>query len=153
MKLVLAIDPGETVGVCALAYESGKKAVIVGAHEFPSTPTELRALFLGYAAWDKVDVVIEDWDWGKPGVNPMATVECIGMVRYLTATAEWKLVRQRPGFRFQIPDVEHRLEPAGYWLPNLKTHDDRRQAMRHGLAYLTATLHHLPTLQALHPRD
>jgi hypothetical protein len=137
-----------------MMYDSQTPAIILNnGMEFPSTPANLRALFLGYAPLLEVTVVIEDWDWGKPGVDPMITVETIGMVRYLADVAEWKLVRQRPGFRMQIPDTEAKLAPAGYWLPNLKTHDDRRQAMRHGLAYLTSTLHHLPTMRALHPRD
>jgi hypothetical protein len=57
---------------------------------------------------------------------------------------------QRPQFRLGIPDTAE-LTPQDWWLPNLKPHDDRRAALRHALAYVLFTLHHLPSLRHLRP--
>lgn len=150
MKTLLCIDPGETVGVCVLTYDSKTPAVVVNVRELAGTPSELQALFLNYAGTQDVTVIIEDWDWGNPGVDPRATVECIGMVRQLAHPPGWPIVRQPPLFRTAIGDTPEKLR--GYWMPNLKAHDDRRQALRHGLSYLVNTKFHLPTTQALFPR-
>jgi hypothetical protein len=95
-------------------------------------------------------IVIEGWDSRNNPADVTWACYPIGMLLMLAHEYGVEIVLQRPQFRLSIPDTEE-LTPQNWWLPNLKPHDDRRQALRHALSYCCHTLHHLPTLRHLRP--
>lgn len=154
IRRILALDPGQTCGVAQLYVPGDKPAMITKAFEIPGTPGEIYKAFhdwLDPLATGKPIVVIEDWDF-RSGTPADARLACwpTGWLQMLAYEYGIEIVMQRPQFRLGIPDTAE-LTPQDWWLPSNQGHDHKRQGLRHALAYLCFTVHHLPTLRHLRP--
>lgn len=150
MKYLYCFDPGQTCGVVLLKYSDHNPAEVVEAVEIPGTPSEIRNKWQQLLRASKTTVVIEDWYRNNQSVDARMACYPVGMMQMLAFEAGVPVVMQPPRFRLSIGNTKARLKD--YWLPNLKPHDDRRQALRHGLSFLVHTQKHLPTMEAINPR-
>jgi len=152
---ILSIDPGKKTGVVWLALPDDKPAVIQGAWEIDGTPPMIIAAFndwlLTTDTYANRLLIIEDWEY-RHGVATDARWACepIGGLKYLAWHADIAVRMQMPAVRTTIPNSRKALDPIGYWLPGGEGH--ARQALRHALAYVCFTRHHLPTLEKIKPR-
>lgn len=150
--LILAIDPGDTIGCALIQVPKDKPAVVESCWEetFTGVASVKSIWAAGAAGLDLL--IIEDWQDRYGYAEARNTCRAIGMFETLADRFAVPVRFQPPAFRANIADTKKDLEPLGYWYPNLKAHDDRRQAMRHGLSYTTMKLLHRPTMELIHPR-
>lgn len=147
---VFAFDPGQTCGWALLWVPKDKPTLLRAAGECIGTAAGLMVVW--QAVGDLADLVVcEDWYRNDTSVDARDALHPTGMLLMLAHQQHTPVKMQQPKFRLSISD--DKLGLGDYWMPNLKPHDDRRQAIRHGLAFIVHTQHHLPTTKALHPRD
>lgn len=155
---LLCIDPGATTGIAELVVPTIGPAILRNSCEIPGTPAALAQQFLDWhRSCGLTDlrytqlIVIETWEYrhnqptdARMACEPIGMVKMLAFIHRVPITAE-----QKPGFRSSIPDTKSELKPLGYWIGG---EGHARQALRHGLAYLIRTAHHLPTMEYLFPR-
>lgn len=155
IQRIFALDPGMTCGIAQLYVLEDKPAMISQAFEIQGTPGEIYKAFHNWfdpLKDGKPIIIIEDWDF-RSGTPADARLACYpaGWLQMLAYEYGIEVVMQRPQFRLGIPDTKE-LTPDTWWLPPLHPgHEHRRQALRHALAYLVFTQHHLMTLRHLRP--
>jgi hypothetical protein len=147
--MLLALDPGQTCGWALFWVPEDKPAVLKYDGETLGTPASLAEMWYRAGVLAEL-VIIEDWTRNDTSVDARLALHPTGMMMMLAHQDHVPVRLQLPQFRRSIGDTAEGLGP--YWRPNLKKHDDRRQAIRHGLAFIVHVMHHLPTTQVLFPR-
>lgn len=145
MTTIACVDPGQTIGWCVLKYstyhvavlESGEIETEEGDAVFGVDRLTPRILIHVPAL-----IIYEKWrPRNKAGTNPNDTCQVIGALRLWARQNMFRMQGQWEQERMSVDEA--RLKGTEFWLRGGKGH--KRQALRHGLAYLADTVMHKPT--------
>lgn len=131
--MILAIDPGHTIGWAQLKHTG--EVIDYGQCSYDDFPSFLTLM-------DKPKTIVVENFRIRPGVNfswnEMKTIKCIGMIEYYAHLYEAKVVYQEPA------DYKIGLKWSGLTLP--KSHADSHQfiAIAHGVFYSVHVLKNQP---------
>lgn len=131
---VLAIDPGGHVGVACYDAQGGFLGR-EGFRAFEQTPAELYDVLDNWIEWAEIVVVEGFIITGRRARDSNLTIEMIGVVKYLAARWNRRVVEQKPGDapRFVTNDM---LKNLGWWTTGS---DHARSATKHLVLYLART--------------
>jgi len=149
----LAIDPGKTTGWVTGYTVDTQPLKVTRCDDLELTPENIRTEFDQWyyqkSMPGKRQVLCESFISLPTEFYADANWSCqlIGCVRLLCAEYAVPVLHRVPKARTQI--TPQTLRDSGYWVKGGK--DDKREAMKHLLAYLVE-IKHRPTMYRLYPR-